>query len=300
MSVVDSGPWGPALRAVGLTLVVGGAGAAIALEVPYLTARVNDNAGMLSAPATERIETMLATFEESTGSQVAILTISTLDGEALEDFSLRVAETWGLGRRGADDGVLFLVVRDDRKMRIEVGYGLEADLTDAESGRILRNVVRPHFQRGDFDGGIEAGAEAIIGALEGVEVPGGEPGSGGSEPFLAKLGIFGFFLAIMSVFAVNALFSKGFGSWFLYVFLMPFMATFPGAIFGPRAAVVMLGLWIVGFPLLKLLIRRTPAGRRWVDRHPTWTSWSSGGASGGGGFSGGGGSFGGGGASSSW
>ncbi|HET9208994.1 MAG TPA: TPM domain-containing protein, partial [Thermoanaerobaculia bacterium] len=115
--------------------------AAQAREVPYLSGRVVDEAAMIPADARQRIEQKLAAFEQRTGGQVAVLTIESLQGDPLEDFSLRVVETWKLGKSGKDNGVLFLVSEQDRQMRIEVGYGLEPELTDAESGRILDNVV---------------------------------------------------------------------------------------------------------------------------------------------------------------
>jgi uncharacterized protein len=261
-----------------------------------------DLADVLSPAAEERVTARLSGFEQATGSQVAVLTIPSLEGEVLEEYSLRVAETWGLGREDADDGVLLLVARDDRKMRIEVGYGLEHQLTDAQSGRILRNVLRPHFQNGDFDGGIEEAVNVMIATLEGADViPPDETGSQDELPF--RIGMFGFFLAVISVFAMSALFSKGFGSWFLYIFLWPFFLLFPSILVHPFVGAVMLGGWVVLFPVLKFLLGRTKVGKRWVKKHPGWGNWTSGSGGGGfsgGGFSGGGGSFGGGGSSGGW
>ncbi len=143
----------PARLSIVLLLV---ATAAPTLEVPFLSGRVNDYAELIPPETEERIAAKLEAFEGSTGAQLAVLTVPSLGDEVLEEYSLRVAETWGLGREEQDDGVLLLVARDDRKMRIEVGYGLEARLTDAQCGRILRNVLRPAFREGDFGGGIEA------------------------------------------------------------------------------------------------------------------------------------------------
>jgi uncharacterized protein len=278
----------------------------VALEVPFLADRVNDNADLLSADTEARLSARLRGFEEASGSQVVVLTIPSLEGESLEEFSLRVAETWALGREGVDDGVLLLIARDDRKMRIEVGYGLEGRLTDAQSGRILRNVLRPRFRAGEFDAGIEEAIEVILGTIEGADViPPDEPGPSGPLPF--RLGMLAFFLAVMSVFATSAIFSEGCSSWILYLFLIPFFGAFPSALLGPKAGAIFIGLWVVAFPLLKLFFRKTTIGKRWVRDHPGWTTWNSGGGGGGrgggfsgGGFSGGGGSFGGGGASGSW
>jgi uncharacterized protein len=155
--------------------------------VPFLSGRVVDEAGMIPEDARQRIEQKLAAFEQKTGDQVAVLTVNSLDGEPVEDYSMRVVETWKLGKKGKDNGVLFLVAKEDRKMRIEVGYGLEGDLTDLENGRILDNVVRPDFQKGDFGGGIEHGVDAILNALGGGAVPVAAPQTeedeGGSDWF---------------------------------------------------------------------------------------------------------------------
>jgi len=127
------------------------ASTALALDVPRLTGRVNDYADLLSSDAEIRIEQKLAMLEKDTGAQVAVLTIQSLEAESLEEYSLRVAETWALGRGDQDDGALLLIARNDRKMRLEVGYGLEPTLTDIMSKRILDQVLRPRFRAGDFD-----------------------------------------------------------------------------------------------------------------------------------------------------
>ena len=114
-----------------------------ALEVPFLSGRVVDLAGMLTESEKQSVEQKLAAFEKKTGAQVAVLTLPSLEGEPLEDYSIRVVETWKLGRTGHDDGVLLLIARDDRKMRIEVGRGLEDRLTDLVAGRILDHLLRP-------------------------------------------------------------------------------------------------------------------------------------------------------------
>ena len=101
---------------------------------------------------------------------MAVLTISSLDGDPLEDFSMRVVETWKLGREDADDGVLILIARDERRMRIEVGYGLEGVLTDAQSGRIIDHLMAPRFREGDFNGGVGAAVEAVSSAIRGEPV----------------------------------------------------------------------------------------------------------------------------------
>jgi uncharacterized protein len=277
--------------------------------VPTLRGRVNDDAGILSGDAESRLEDRLAELEQRTGAQVVVLTVPDLGGEDVEGFSLRVAESWALGRQGADDGVLLLVARDDRKARIEVGYGLEGRLTDAQAGRILKNVILPRFKEGDYDGGVERGVDTILGTLEGLDViP--EPAVGEGAVTDLKDRLFGgaIFILVIGVFSLNALFSQGCGSWFLFFFLIPFYALFPTALFGPRAGVICLLVWLTLFPVLKLWLGKTGSGRAFAERFPRSSGWSggwtSGGSSGGGfsggGFSGGGGSFGGGGASGSW
>ena len=122
-----------------------------AVDVPYLQGRVTDDAEILSPEAATRIGAMLEDHEARTTDQVAVLTVTTLDGESIEDFALRVFEAWQLGQRDQDNGVLVVVAPGDRRMRIEVGYGLEGRLTDLEAGRIIRNVMAPRFKAGDFD-----------------------------------------------------------------------------------------------------------------------------------------------------
>lgn len=300
----------PPPRAAALLPMLVLAAAAAALEVPYLSGRVVDEAGIVPADAAARIEETLRAFEEETGAQVAVLTVPSLEGEVLEDYSLEVAETWGLGRESRDDGVLLLVARDDRQLRIEVGYGLEGALTDAEAGRIVRNVIVPRFKAGDYGGGIESGVDAIVGTIRGEEglIPEDSgPFEGAPTDLGARLGMGAIFFVVVGLFSVMALFGKGCQSWFLYVFLIPFWTAFPLAIFGPAGIALGL-LWIVFFPILRLFLDRSHRGKRlvrdtpWLHGLSTWaaTSSSRGGGFGGGGFSGGGGSFGGGGASGSW
>lgn len=148
-------------------LLLGLALPAAALDVPPPSGYVTDLAGMLSAATEQRLERALRSFEESDSTQIAVLTIPTLEGEVLEEYSLRVAETWGIGQKEHDNGALLLVARDDRKIRIEVGYGLEGRLTDLLAGRIIDNEITPRFRQKDFDGGITAGVGAMAQAVRG-------------------------------------------------------------------------------------------------------------------------------------
>ena len=287
----------------------------VAREVPFLSGRVNDTAGILSEGVRQQLEEKLASFEKETGAQVAVLTIDSLEGEVLEDYSHRVASTWQLGRKGVDDGVLFLVAKNDRKMRLEVGYGLEPKLTDAQSRRILDNLVRPQFRAGSFDGGVQAGVDAVLGTLRGEDVIPPEALAGNSfvqladVPWSMRLALGGMFTVIVGVFSFIALFGKGCSGWFLYFFLMPFYLTFPVVFAGPVGGLVIFIAWVVGFPILKLMLSFSPRGKLFLTRHPGLASFATSSGSGGGGWSsggsssgwyGGGGSFGGGGSSSSW
>ncbi len=136
-------------------------------DVPVVTQRVTDLAGMLGREDVSDLNARLSSFEQETSNQIVVLIIPSLNGASLEDFSLRVAEKNKLGRKGRDNGVLFIIARDERKMRIEVGYGLEGVLTDALSDQIIRRIVAPRFTDGDYAGGIRAGVDAIMMATKG-------------------------------------------------------------------------------------------------------------------------------------
>lgn len=139
-----------------------------ALEVPKRAdGYVTDRAGLLSPSAKAELETLLRAFEEKTSNQVVVATFPSLEGDSLEDFSIRLAEAWKAGQKRRDNGVIFLIFKNDRKIRIEVGYGLEGVLTDALSGQIISQVVAPYFRKGDYEGGIMAGTDAIMKATQG-------------------------------------------------------------------------------------------------------------------------------------
>ena len=282
------------------------------LEVPTLERQVTDLAGIFSLSAASEMDHRLKILEEETGAQVAVLTIPSLEGQVLEDFSIRVVEAWELGDRDRDNGVLVLIARDDRKIRIEVGYGLEGVIPDVLAGRIIDNAMKPAFREGDFSGGTLRAVELIDGLVradpEAAQALAG--GSGGSPDALPLIAMGAIFLSVIGVFAFSALFSKGGGAWFLYLFLVPFFFAFPGAAFGGKVGLIVVLVWLIGFPILRAIIWHSTAGKEFRTSHPTWTTWSSSGGSwssggggwsgGGGGFSGGGGSFGGGGASGGW
>ena len=152
-------------------IVFGHAEIILAVEVPALSGRINDLAGLLLQEQASRLEEQLTQFEQQTGHQIAVLTIRSLGGDALEDFSIRVAEAWKIGQKGFDNGAILLIVRDDRKLRIEVGYGLEGVMPDAIASRIIREVIVPRFRDNDFGGGIEAGVDAIMKVTQGEKLP---------------------------------------------------------------------------------------------------------------------------------
>lgn len=147
------------------------AGGLLALEVPPLDGRVADLADLLDGETEARLAQKLAELESERGAQVAVLTVPSLEGDSLEDFSIRVADAWGLGREGIDDGVLLLVARDERQLRLEVGYGLEGAIPDAVARRIVDGVIVPRFQEGDTAGGIEGGIEAVLQLIRGETTP---------------------------------------------------------------------------------------------------------------------------------
>jgi uncharacterized protein len=138
-----------------------------ALEVPKLQGYVNDYAGMISAQAKATLEQELQAFEQTDSTQILVLTIPSLEGEVLEEFSIKVAEQWKIGQKGKDNGIIVLVSKQDRKIRIEVGRGLEGKITDLMSGRIIDLVIKPNFKRGDFDSGLISGVHALIDASRG-------------------------------------------------------------------------------------------------------------------------------------
>lgn len=163
-----------------------------ALEVPKATGYVNDRAGMLSQTTKLKLEQFLRGFEQSDSTQITILTIPTLDGEALEDYSLRVFDTWKVGQKGLDNGALLLIAKAERKIRIEVGYGLEGRLTDLLAGRIINNEISPRFKQGDIDGGIVSGAVGIAEAVRGEY-----QGTGKTAGKEKKSSPFGFILPLL-------------------------------------------------------------------------------------------------------
>jgi uncharacterized protein len=284
-----------AARMLALGLLLVGAAAAPAqyvcaqLAVPALSARVTDLTGTLSGEAVTRIEGKLKDLETRKGSQIAVLIVPTTQPEEIEQFGIRVAEAWKLGRKGIDDGAILIVAKDDRRIRIEVGYGLEGALPDAIAKRIVAETITPHFKQGDYDGGIEAGVDQLIGVVNGESLP--EPdraweGSRGLGNVLPLLLI----VAFVASGVLRAIFGRVFGS----------IAT--GGLTG-GVAWLMSHLLPIGFGaavIAFLFSLFMDSSRGWSNRGGGWGGGLGGLGSGGGGFGGGGGGFGGGGASGSW
>jgi uncharacterized protein len=293
-------------------------------DVPYLAGRVTDNAEILSEGMRRSLAERLKAHEDRTGNQIAVLTVPTLDGESIEEYAVTVFEAWKLGKKGKDNGVLIIVVPNDRRMRIEVGYGLEGILTDLVAGRIIRNGMAPRFKAGDYDGGVEAGVKSVLDVLEKGEAPDtgsdeafrkeGSPGFHLDTPDLplTERILFGAFIfGIIGLFTVIGILTPGAG-WFLYLFLTPFWAMFPIVVVGTKGSLILLITYLIMFPVAKLVLSKTnwyqkaredlrtkgraSIGGFTVSSGRSGGSWSSGSS----GFSGGGGSSGGGGASGSW
>lgn len=284
-------------------LLTGAAQAEVAqaeVAVPPLSARVTDLTATLDAQQTQALEARLAAFETKKGAQLAVLIIPTTQPETIEQFGMRAAEAWQLGRKGVDDGALLLVAKDDRALRIEVGYGLEGALNDATAKRIIAEIITPFFKRGEFYAGIDAGTAAMMRVIDGESLPPPQrAAASGNNDVVSQ-----FFFAFIVVVIIGSV---------LRVLLGPL----PAAMLAGGALSVL--AWLLAMPLLIALmfvafafvavllndITRASSGRG--------ASFGSGGFSGGGGFggggfsggggggfSGGGGGFGGGGASGRW
>jgi uncharacterized protein len=284
-----------------LFLLIGLAGLAQADDlqpVPALSAHVTDTVGLLPEARRLALENRLVALEAEKGAQVAVLVVATTKPEAIEEYALRAAEAWRLGRKGVDDGLLFLVARDDRRMRIEVGRGLEGAIPDAIAKRIIADVVTPQFRAGDFSGGVEAGVEAIAARVSGeaLPVPTARKPGGDSQFGLEEVLVLGMIVTIVVGSVLRAIFGRLLG------------ATMVSGIVG-------VGAWLLTSALLVGVAGGVVAfifvlamGSGGGSRH-TGGPWIGGGMGGGGGgfgrgggggWSGGGGGFGGGGASGGW
>ena len=284
---------------IGLSLLLAASLAQAQVAVPALTARVTDLTGTLSGEAVTRIEAKLADLEAKKGSQIAVLILPTTQPEDIEQFGIRVEDAWKLGRKGVDDGAYLIVAKDDRRVRIEVGYGLEGALPDAIANRIITETITPHFKLGDYDGGVEAGVDQMISVVNGEPLPAPDKkwehhsGLGNLLPLLLVV-------VFVASGVLRAMFGRLFGS----------LAT--GGLTGGLAWLLShflpigMGAGIVAFLFAMLAgsnSRGWSAGSGWGGGFGGGFGGGMGGGfrgGGGGGFSGGGGGGGGGGASGGW
>jgi uncharacterized protein len=273
--------------------------------VPPLSGRIVDLTGTLSSGFIDQQSARLKELEQRKGSQVAVLIVPTTQPETIEQYSIRAAEAWKIGRRKIDDGALLVIAKNDHKLRIEVGYGLEGALTDVTARRIIDEVIVPRFKTGDFEGGVAAGLTRMIGVIEGEPLPVPRPeASHGQDIDLIDLASFWPFILVGALIigsVMRAVFGRLLGAaaaggilgvigWFIVGSLIA------GVVVGGLAFLLVL---IVGESASVGLGPRRGGGGGWSGGGGGWSSGSSSGGSDGG-FSGGGGSFGGGGASGSW
>ena len=258
------------------------------VPIPPLSARVTDLTGTLSAQQRGELESRLAAFEAKRGSQIAVLMLPSTKPEEIEQYSIRLAEAWKIGREGVDDGVIVVVAKDDRRLRIEVGYGLEGVIPDAVAKRVIDERITPRFREGDFHGGIRDGVEQLIRLAEGEKLPEPEARAasrGGRDP-------------------VSGLFDYVVPALFFIVIAGGVLKLLLGRLAGSLAAGVLLGLAaLLVFNLVAALVAAAMGflftfANTGTGRGGGWSS--SGGSSSSGSFGGGGGSFGGGGASGRW
>jgi uncharacterized protein len=255
------------------------------VAVPPLTARVTDQVGVLQPEQRAALESRLVALEQEKGSQIAVLIVPTTQPETIEQYSIRVAENWQLGRKGVDDGLLILLAMDDRAMRIEVGYGLEGVIPDAIAKRVIAEIMTPYFRQGDFYGGLDAAVTQLVALVGGEPLPPPakqKPASSIGD--MLPLLLFG---AIAVGGILRAIFGRFLG----------------GSISGGLVGIL---VWVLGGGLLFALILgilafvMTLSGGMGGGMGGTRGGTGGGGFGGGGGFSGGGGGFGGGGASGRW
>lgn len=291
------------------------------MAVPPLQGRINDLTATLTPPQREALERKLAQFEQRKGSQIVILMLPSTQPEPIEAFSIRVAEAWKIGRgrlssattaNAIDDGVLIVVAKDDRRMRIEVGYGLEGAIPDAIAKRIISEHMTPRFRQNDFAGGLDAAVQALIARIDTEVLPAPQQGQAGpSSANATELSQDGLLSALLPVILV-AFFIGLVASQILGRFLGASLGAGVGAYAG--ASVITSWIWLapvalILFVLILLMGGARRRGVRSVGGRRSSAPWvipggglggGWGGSGGGGGFSGGGGGFGGGGASGDW
>lgn len=268
-----------------------------AAEIPALQGRVNDYAGLLSPRAVQEIDAQLADLERNDSTQVVVLTVPTLYGEPVEGFAIRVAEAWRIGQKGLDNGAILLIAKQERKIRIEVGRGLEGKLTDLQAGRIIRDEIAPLLKRGNIDAGVTAGVHAIAATVKGEyrakegprDIRQGKKGFHPSFTLVVFLLVAVVFLGSIARFLGGVAGAVG----------LPLLAFLS---FSGVGITLMIGLAVAGFVLGLVVVSLfgSGGGGFWWGGGPFGGGYGGGWGGGGGGFSGGGGDFGGGGASGDW
>jgi len=248
------------VRKASLAILLLAATTASALEVPRYAGPVNDTAGVMSFAAQQALTDRINAHKDRTGNQIVVLTIPSLEGKDIEGYAVKVFETWKPGQKGKDNGILIIVATEDRRMRIEVGYGLEGTLPDSAAGEIIRTFMTPQFGKGDFNAGIDAGVAAVIDALEKGEQVVGRNDLAEELPFglripdmsLTRRILHGVFIfGILGLFTWAGIVSGGMG-WGLYLFLIPFWLLFPTFFVGVRGELLRLGIYLVFFPIAKI------------------------------------------------
>ncbi len=263
------------------------------VAVPALSQRVTDLTGTLDAQQVQTLESRLAAFEQSKGAQLALLIVPTTQPETIEQFGIRVADAWKLGRKGVDDGALLLIAKDDHALRIEVGYGLEGVLNDATANRIIDEIIVPRFKTGDFYSGIDAGLAAMMRVVGGEPLPPPHRAAASGKYNIESL----LFIAFALVVGVGGMLRALLGRFPAAVLMGGALAVLAWFTLAQLFIAVLAGLMAFVFVLL--------GGGRGFAGYGGFGGGGFGGGGGGfggggGGFSGGGGGFGGGGASGRW
>ncbi len=293
-----------AARASLVALLVCWAFAAFAdVAVPPLTGRVVDQTGTLSSDDIARLTQTLKDLETRKGSQVTVLIVPTTEPETIEQYSIRVADAWKIGRKKIDDGAVLVVAKADRRLRIEVGYGLEGALNDVTAKRIIDEIITPRFRSGDFAGGISAGVDRIIGVIDGEPLP--APPARQDSGVLSHIDPVNPFY-IFAIIIMGAVLRATLGRLIGAVATGGIVGTLAWFVVGSLAASILLG--VIAFIVTiaaGVSTTTSPSGRRggggWSGGYGGGSySGGSSSSSDSGSFSGGGGSFGGGGASGSW
>lgn len=258
------------------------------VPVPALTAPVTDLTGTLTPDQTATLDQELRAFATQKGSQIAVLMVPSTAPEAIEQYSIRVTDAWKLGRKGQDDGVLLLVAKDDRAVRIEVGYGLEGAIPDAIAKRIIAEIITPQFKQGDYFGGLQAGVQQLMKLIDGEQLP--PPKAAASAGDSVNSTETAFFLLIAAVFVGSA----------LRTVLGRTVGSGLAGLVAGGVGWLLIGSALLGLGLAVAAFFAVFSGVRFGGGPGGFGGGGFGGGPSSGGFGGGGGGFGGGGASGRW